>query len=76
MSAVSFPRGILAHVIFNVPTLNELPPGTPPGPVPIPFPNNPHFTPTDPCIPVLQHLFGFGEGDLLGVAPHTDLSSG
>ena len=48
------------------------------GALPIPFPNNPHFQPTDPCVPVLHALFGFGDGgsDLLGVAPHTDLSLG
>jgi hypothetical protein len=73
MSAVSFPPGILPHAVSSVPSLNDLPP-SPPSPLPIPFPNNPHFTPTDPCVPVLQQLFG--NVDLLGTAPHTDLSLG
>jgi hypothetical protein len=73
MSAVNFPPGILSHAVSSVPSLNDLP-GSPPSPVPIPFPNNPHFQPTDPCVPVLQQLFGSVE--LLGTAPHTDLSLG
>ena len=73
MSAVSFPPGI-SHAVSSVPSLNELPSGSPPSPLPIPFPNNPHFAPTDPCIPVIQQLFG--SVDLLGTAPHTDLSLG
>jgi hypothetical protein len=73
MSAVNFPPGILSHAVSSVPSLNDLP-GNPPSPVPIPFPNNPHFQPTDPCVPVLQQLFGSVE--LLGTAPHTDLSLG
>ena len=75
MSAVNFPPGILSHAVSNVPNLNELSP-SPPSPLPIPFPNNPHFQPTDPCVPVLQNLFGSGDVDLLGTAPHTDLSLG
>jgi len=51
-------------------------PQVPPSPLPIPFPNNPHFAAGDPCVPVLQHLFGSGDVDLLGTAPHTDLSLG
>ena len=75
MSAGSFPPGI-SHAVSSVPSLNDLPPGSPPTPLPIPFPNTGHFL-TNPCLPVIQHLFGFGDGgDLLGVAPHTDLSSG
>jgi hypothetical protein len=77
MSGVSFPRGIFSHAVSSVPSLSDFVP-SPPSPLPIPFPNNPHFQPTDPCVPVLQQLFGFGDGrgDLLGVAPHTDLSLG
>jgi hypothetical protein len=73
MSAVSFPSGIL-KAEFNVPSLSDIP-GNPLAP-PVPT-SNPHFIPNDPCLPVIEHLFGFGDGgDLLGVAPHTDLSSG
>jgi hypothetical protein len=75
MSAVSFPPGI-SHAVSSVPSLNDLLPGSPPSPLPIPFPNNPHFHPTDPCVPVLQQLFDSGDVDLLGTAPHTDLSLG
>ena len=75
MSAVNFPPGILSHAVSSVPSLSDFIP-SPPSPLPIPFPNNPHFTPTDPCVPVLQQLFGSGGADLVGVAPHTDLSLG
>jgi hypothetical protein len=77
MSAVSFPSGI-SHAVSNVPSLNPLPPPVPAGPIPIPFPNTADHFLTSPALPVVQQLFGSGEsgGDLLGVAPHTDLSLG
>jgi hypothetical protein len=73
MSAVNFPPGIHSDAVLNVPSLNDLLPSLP-SPLPIPYPNNTHFAPTDPCVPVLQHLFG--GVDLLGTAPHTDLPLG
>ena len=75
MAAVGFPPGI-SHAFSNVPILNELSPPSPSsGPLPIPYPNNAHFT-AAPFLPVLEHLFGSTTTDLLGAAPQTDLSLG
>lgn len=77
MSATSFPSGI-SHAVSDVPVLNPLPPPVPSGPIPVPFPNTAAHFVTNPALPVIQHLFGSddGGGELLGVAPHTDLSVG
>jgi hypothetical protein len=73
MSAVSFPSGISHALSVSIP-----PPPKPSGPIPIPFPNVAAHFETNPAFPLIQHLFGShdGGGDLLGVAPYTDLSQG
>lgn len=55
MAAAIYPSGVFDHAAFNVPHLGDKPghPDIPPVPL-----TNPHFAPTDPCLPVIDQLFG------------------
>jgi hypothetical protein len=63
-AANTFPPGIFSQAVLNVPTLHDITPA-PPSPLPIPYPNT--------AGPVLQQLFGSGDIELVGTAPHTDV---
>jgi hypothetical protein len=63
-AAKNLPSGIFSEAVLKVPILHDITPA-PPSPLPIPYPNT--------AGPVLQHLFGSGEVDVLGTAPHSDL---